>query len=151
MLIGAISDTHGHLPLPAIDALQGCDAIVHAGDIGNIDVILKLQKIAPVTAVLGNCDDPFGYGQEISGRAEPLLGGVRFCITHRPRDIGEVRPDVSAVIHGHTHRRRDEWVDGVRFINPGSAVEPREADGMRSVALIDVEDAAIEEVRFVLF
>jgi predicted phosphodiesterase len=29
------------------------------------------------------------------------------------------------VLHGHTHVPRDETIDGVRWLNPGSASQPR--------------------------
>src|SRR5262249_42074904 len=56
MIIGVISDTHG-LPRPeAIQALQGSEHIIHAGDIGSPEIIPALEKIAPVTAIRGNVD-----------------------------------------------------------------------------------------------
>ncbi len=56
--IGVISDTHGLLRPEAIKALSGSDFIIHAGDIGSIDVIDQLANIAPVTAIRGNVDKP---------------------------------------------------------------------------------------------
>jgi putative phosphoesterase len=54
--IGAISDTHGLLRPQALAALAGCDPIIHAGDIGNPDVLARLGALAPVYAVRGNVD-----------------------------------------------------------------------------------------------
>ena len=54
--IGVISDTHGLLRPGAIDALQGVDLIIHAGDIGDRNIIDELGALAPVVAVRGNMD-----------------------------------------------------------------------------------------------
>ena len=56
MKIGLISDTHGQVPNPVHTALAGVDCILHAGDVGPMDVITELEAIAPVHAVLGNTD-----------------------------------------------------------------------------------------------
>ena len=53
-LIGVISDTHGLVRPQAIEALAGADLILHAGDIGNQEVLDTLNQIAPVIAVRGN-------------------------------------------------------------------------------------------------
>ncbi len=55
--VGLISDTHGLLRPEALEALKDSDLIVHAGDIGKIDVIDALSEIAPVFAVRGNVDN----------------------------------------------------------------------------------------------
>jgi hypothetical protein len=59
--IGVISDTHGQLRPEAVAALQGCDRIIHAGDVGTADVLDGLRLVAPTVAVRGNVDtDDFG-------------------------------------------------------------------------------------------
>lgn len=54
--IGVISDTHGLLRAEALAALEGCDLIVHAGDVGDDDVLRRLKQVAPVLAVHGNTE-----------------------------------------------------------------------------------------------
>jgi uncharacterized protein len=54
--IGIISDTHGLLRPEAELRLAGVDHIIHGGDIGNVDVIAALRRIAPVTAITGDRD-----------------------------------------------------------------------------------------------
>ena len=51
--VGLISDTHGLLRPEAVDALRGSDFIVHAGDVGDPQVLRALSRLAPVTAVRG--------------------------------------------------------------------------------------------------
>jgi putative phosphoesterase len=54
--IGLISDTHNVVRPEALQHLAGCDAIIHAGDICEQEVLDALERIAPVTAVRGNND-----------------------------------------------------------------------------------------------
>ena len=55
-LVGVISDTHGLLRPEAVAALQGCSQIIHAGDIGRVEVLDELRRIAPTVVVRGNVD-----------------------------------------------------------------------------------------------
>ena len=54
--LGIISDTHGTVPAAVHAALAGVDHILHAGDVGPVDIITELEAIAPITAVRGNTD-----------------------------------------------------------------------------------------------
>jgi predicted phosphodiesterase len=51
--IGLISDTHGLLREEALRALQGSDLILHAGDVGDPEILESLRRIAPVVAMGG--------------------------------------------------------------------------------------------------
>ena len=56
-IVGVIADTHGLLRAEAVAALQGCDAVVHAGDIGKPEVIAGLRAFAPrIVAIRGTVD-----------------------------------------------------------------------------------------------
>jgi len=146
MILGLISDTHGHFD-PRIPRLfAGVDHILHAGDIGSARVIQELEAIAPVTAVLGNNDfDPAWRETEVV-----TLGGWKFLVHHIVglRTLSEVlqrrleieQPDV--VVFGHTHQPHEERRDGRLFVNPGYAGKPR--FGMdRSVALLHGTEAEL--------
>ncbi|MGD9851400.1 MAG: metallophosphoesterase family protein [Nitrospirales bacterium] len=52
-MIGVISDTHGLVRPQVFEVFQGVQLIIHAGDIGNAEVLTKLESIAPVIAVRG--------------------------------------------------------------------------------------------------
>ncbi|MCA6106753.1 metallophosphoesterase family protein [Bradyrhizobium cenepequi] len=120
--IGVISDTHGLLR-PEIDAqLDGVAHIIHAGDIGSPDVIAGLRRIAPVTAIRGNVDTG-DWAEHYPGTRTVRLGGRSIYILH---DVHELRLDpgsrgIEVVISGHSHQPRIETVDGVLYLNPGSA------------------------------
>ena len=62
MRIGLVSDTHipeagPELWPEAYEAFEGCEAILHAGDIYDISVVDRLNQIAPTWAARGNGDD----------------------------------------------------------------------------------------------
>ena len=138
MKIGIISDTHGYLDPRIYDAFAGVRTIIHAGDICSPSVLWELETVAPVYAVLGNCDHAV-YGSTIGAVATPTIGGQRFKIVHRPKDIGDISSDIAVVVCGHTHRSLIEAHDTYLFINPGSATNPRNGKAP-SVALLDIKD-----------
>lgn len=54
--IGLLSDTHSYWDERFNQYFADCDEIWHAGDIGSLEVIERLNKICPVRAVYGNID-----------------------------------------------------------------------------------------------
>lgn len=137
--IGIVSDTHGALPDAAEAALAGMDAIVHAGDIGPGCVLDVLGTIAPVTAISGNMD--LGPATMLPHATNVVLGGVRFVVAHRERDLAgsldPVRAGARVAVFGHTHVASIEERDGVLRVNPGSPTAPR-GGGPASVAVVTV-------------
>ena len=57
MRLGIISDTHGLLRPEVFDIFAEVDHILHAGDVGPLDILTELEALAPVSAVYGNTDD----------------------------------------------------------------------------------------------
>ncbi len=141
--LGVIADTHNFLDPQVKDLFAGVDHILHAGDIGQARVIAELETMAPVTAVLGNTDDP-GFGWR---ETEVLtLHGRKLLLHHivNPRDPAEAfqrrlrRESPTAAIFGHTHVPFSEVIGGVLFLNPGSAGRAR-FHRPRSVAILHLE------------
>jgi len=116
--IGLISDTHGQLRPQVIDHLENCDAIIHAGDVCDNEIIKRLEQIAPVHAVGGNMD---GRGKYPASNLIQI-GGYSIYIIH---DLAKIDLDLEAasidiVIFGHSHQP-DRFKHGtVTCINPGS-------------------------------
>jgi len=120
--VGLISDTHGLLRSEAVAALQGCDFIVHGGDIGNAGILATLQAIAPLTVVRGNNDqEPWADG--IAEIEFLRVGGVLVYAIHdlSQIDIDPAAAEVRVVVSGHSHQPKIEERDGVLYVNPGSA------------------------------
>jgi uncharacterized protein len=122
VLIGVISDTHGWLRPEAQQALAGSDYIIHAGDIGDPEILAQLNRIAPVTAVRGNVDHG-EWARKIPPTTTVDIEDVSLYILHRLADL-DLNPQAagfSAVIYGHSHVPKQEMKNGVLYFNPGSA------------------------------
>jgi uncharacterized protein len=147
MLIGIISDTHGHVDRRLAAALAGVEAIIHAGDVGGADVLDELRKIAPLHAVYGNNDEKLG-GLGLPLRADFTLAGVRFHLVHQ---LPHAKPaaDTRVVVFGHSHRtlieHRTTSAGGVPvlYVNPGAAGRTG-FHRVQTVALLRIEDDAID-------
>ena len=121
--VGLISDTHGLLRAEAERFLDGCDHIVHAGDVGAAGVLSRLQAIAPVTAVRGN-NDTAEWAATLPETQRLSLGGVVLLVLH---DLSELErrggtAGAAVVVCGHSHRARvQRQPSGLLVVNPGSA------------------------------
>lgn len=144
LIAGIISDTHGTLPPSAVDALSCADLIIHAGDIGKPAVLDNLKKIAPVFPVKGNMDKG-EWTTKLPDTEVINKVGVLLYVLHDASnlDIDPAAAGFSAVISGHTHRPLIEEHDGVLFINPGSATQPR-SNYPPSIVLLKIEDKSLK-------
>ena len=120
--IGVLSDTHGLLRPEAKRFLAGSDAIIHAGDIGDAEILEELSSIAPLTAVRGNNDR--GAWAEALRETELLrIGSVRILVLHDIAQLGTQAAAIGArvVVTGHSHKPALREEEGVLHLNPGSA------------------------------
>ena len=120
--VGLVSDTHGLLREEAIAALRGSDHLIHAGDIGNADILQRLSAIAPLTAVRGN-NDVGDWAEAVPETQQIKVCGARIYVIH---DLATLAIDprvqgVDVVVSGHSHRPHCERRKGVLYVNPGSA------------------------------
>jgi uncharacterized protein len=148
--IGLISDTHGQLRVKVLESFQGVDLILHAGDIGDLNVITELETLAPVHAVHGNTDDAevtARYGESI----ELQVDGVRIAMTHghtlgAPTAPGLRRmfPTADVIIYGHTHQQRVDRGKPL-LINPGAA-GPARFRLKPAVTLLDLPSLTVTEI-----
>jgi putative phosphoesterase len=143
MMIGIISDTHGLLRPEAREHLTGVDHIIHAGDIGAPEVIAGLRGLAPTTAVRGNIDK--GKWASEHPYAEWLtLGGRTLYVLHNldDLDLDPAAAGIDVVVSGHSHQPKIETVDGVLYLNPGSA-GPRRFSLPIAVATLELASDAL--------
>lgn len=120
--VGIISDTHGLLRPEVEEYLSGVDHILHAGDIGNPDIIAALRRIAPITAIRGNVDTG-AWADEFPETETLRLAGRTIYMLH---DLKALRTDppalgIEVVVSGHSHIPKVETLSGVLYLNPGSA------------------------------
>ena len=158
MRIGILSDTHNHKTNTraalGIFRQEGVTKLIHCGDLTSGEIVLLFAGWE-VTFVYGNGDQNRSelhsavkrIGRPLPGlTATLIIDGVSIGVMHGhhslPRLIGS--GEHRYVLHGHTHIRRDEVIDGVRVINPG-ALGGRHRQ-TRSVAVLDVE---ADDLRFI--
>ncbi len=144
MKIGLISDTHNLLDPRVEELLAGVDQLVHGGDVCRPQLIAELEAIAPVTVVQGNNDSHLGWREtevlEIAGRRlliQHIVNPLAPSRALRER-LRKVRPHL--VVFGHTHEPFCRNLEGILYLNPGSAGAPR--FGLPpSVCLLDLDGA----------
>lgn len=140
MILGLLSDTHGHAQrtVHALELLRkaGAEHLVHCGDLGGEEVLNLLfetrESGTPVTAVPGNVDDwdpglklyadKLGFPLPHHTRFE--IDGLRVAVHHGHDDrlMRTLRADprLDILFTGHTHVAADETDGPVRVINPGA-------------------------------
>jgi putative phosphoesterase len=137
MRVGVLSDTHNLLRPRVIERLAGCDRILHAGDVGDLEILDRLRQIAPVAAVRGNTDS----GATAAALPESLAGqldGLPFRMIHRREDADPAWiPRLRLLVFGHSHRPEIEWRGSCLLLNPG-ACGPRRFHLPLTLAILTV-------------
>mgnify|MGYP000439010988 CR=1 FL=1 len=128
--IGLLSDTHGFLDKKVFEYFKDSDEIWHAGDIGSMEVIEKLENFKPFKAVYGNIDDskirrefPLNLRFECEGVDVFMthIGGYPGRYTRRVREIIRENPP-KLYICGHSHilKVMNDKKYNLLHINPGA-------------------------------
>jgi putative phosphoesterase len=139
--IGLISDTHGLLRPQALRALEGSDLIIHAGDVGDPEILEALKTLAPVFAVRGNVDtEPWALALPETEVVETVPATIYALHDVHALDLDPVAAGFHIVVSGHSHKPARTDQGGVLFLNPGSA-GPRRFDLPVTVALLHVDHA----------
>jgi hypothetical protein len=155
MRLGVIADTHGRLRPSVLDAFAVVDHILHAGDVGRVDLLVELEALAPVTAVYGNTDG-FEVRRRCPRVAQLELDGLAIAVTHgdqfgtpTPAALRAAFPDADVIVYGHTHEPLLELVDRtVTVMNPGAAGPTRH--GLPpSVGIMELEPGLPPRARLV--
>jgi putative phosphoesterase len=161
MILGVLSDTHNnHENLRrALDVFrrEGVTTLIHCGDMTSPETAALLAgfEVKHVSGNMANAPgalrrallalNPDNFsGISYSGQ----IDGVWVAATHGHLSgtIDKFLRDgrYAYVFHGHTHRRRDEKVAGMRFINPGALGGAWHEE--RSICVVDLDEG---EVRFI--
>ena len=144
MRIGVLSDTHGLLRPEAIEALRGCEAILHGGDINRQQILDALEEIAPVHVVRGNNDKE--WAESLPDSLDITLAGKRIYMTHKKRDLPAELPPYDLVVFGHTHRYEMQCVGNTVLLNPGCC-GPRRFNQPITMAIVTLQDDKISVER----
>ena len=146
MKLGVISDTHGVLRDEVIEHLTGCDYIIHAGDVGNKDIIDKLDNITKTFVVRGN-NDKDEWGLTLPEYREIEMDEILIYLVHDKADIPKDLKEVDLVIYGHSHKFSNEKIDNIIYLNPGACGRKRFSLPL-SMAIVEVnlDDIRVEKI-----
>lgn len=152
--IGILSDTHSFWDDKYVQYFTGCDEIWHAGDIGTEDVIDRLEQIAPVRAVYGNCD-----GGMLRRRFKEValfsIEGVKVLMTHIGGYPGKYAPGIKALLlketpnlmvcgHSHILKVIPDGMLNLLHINPGAAGK-QGWQVVRTLVKITIDEGTIKD------
>ncbi|MEQ9218823.1 MAG: metallophosphoesterase family protein [Cyclobacteriaceae bacterium] len=131
MKIGLLSDTHSHLDENIFNYFSACDEIWHAGDIGNMELLEKLEAFKPLVAVWGNID-----GHQVRAATHEAVyferEGKKIYMIHiagkppgyNPRVktmLNKYQPEILVCGHSHVLKIQKDHARNLLFINPGAA------------------------------
>lgn len=121
MKIAVLSDTHGLLRPEVLPALEGVDAILHLGDVGDPAILKTLRSIAPLTAIRGNIDRE-GPCSRLPETEVVLFEGASIYMLHNidSLHLDPAAARFAAVLFGHSHKAEIRRHKGVLYFNPGS-------------------------------
>ena len=137
MKIGLLSDTHNNtenlteaLKIPDRESIR---VVIFCGDVVDAE-LLPLFAGLELHLVEGNVDhDPAGLRRAVERLGNGSTFGLEYVATFEGKRIAALHGHLTDrlieaihsgvhdyVIHGHTHRRRDERIGATRVINPGA-------------------------------
>ena len=163
MQIGIVSDTHNNLNnIDKIISLfneEKVSLVIHTGDIASAKSLEKFSKLdSKLVGVYGNNDRKEKGIKEIAESndftfQEPpktlSLCNKNIAIFHEPDSIDSYllkNEDIDIVIHGHTHRYRNETKNGILFFNPGESAGMN--SGNNAIGLLDLISLEARRVFF---
>jgi putative phosphoesterase len=161
MRIGIVSDTHNNLRncerIVEIFNASGVERVLHTGDITQPRTLRVLAGLrAPLWGVYGNNDlerpelEATCAALSMQFVDPPLRlewAGRRIAVLHDPLEGSAVLLAASeVVVHGHTHRRAIERVNGALVVNPGESAG--HLAGHNAVGILDLRTLGVEIERF---
>ncbi len=163
MKIGVVSDTHNNIK--NIDKLinlfnsAGVSKVIHTGDIANAKSLEQFSKLnSQLIGVYGNNDrNEIGIKEtalkyNFLFKEPPNLINLKdrkIAIFHEPDLIDSflsVNKNIDVVIHGHTHRYRNEIKNGVLYFNPGESAGMLK--GNNAIGILDLKNLEIKRIFF---
>lgn len=126
-----LSDTHSHIDDKMLRFIEPADVVIHAGDVGSMNVLRQLSDIKPTIAVFGNIDDAEMRAQLPQFQVFKIEG-VKVLMTHIGGYPGRYSPGIAnkireekpqLFISGHSHILKvmfDKQLNCMHM-NPGAA------------------------------
>ena len=163
MLVGVVSDTHNNIKnienIINIFNAEQVDLVIHTGDISKAQTLRLFSRLnCPMLGVFGN-NDRFEEGLEevchecnFNFQEPPLsltLEEKKIAVFHEPELIESYlkeKEDTQLIVHGHTHRYREETINNIIYFNPGESAGSLK--GKNAIGLIDLKDLKIRRIFF---
>ncbi len=163
MIIGVVSDTHNNLKnvneIISIFNKKKLELVIHTGDITNATTLEKFSDLnCPLVGVYGNNDLNENGLLEVANRYGFLFKNPPLVIKENQRSIAifhepELIDDflsknkkIDIVLHGHTHRYRNETKNNVLLFNPGESAGMLK--GKNAIGFVNLDNLSIERVLF---
>jgi len=163
MILGVVGDTHNRLcnveKIIDIFNKKKVDKVIHTGDITQAKTLSRFSRLScPLIGVYGNNDLEEKGLKEIAEQNgfnfqhPPFLlkiSNTKIAVFHEPEKIESFLkkdPSIQLIIHGHTHRYRNENIGNVKIINPGECAGI--IKGKNSVGALNLEDFSFERIFF---
>ncbi len=149
--VALLADTHGYLDPRVAALVSQCDLALHAGDIGNADVLAQLlPRSGRVYAVLGNNDTARQWPDDqaelltnippvlrlaLPGGELVLVHGHQLPAAHRHQRLRARYPQARAICYGHSHVVAEDRSELPWVLNPGAAGRARTFGGPSCMVL----------------
>mgnify|MGYP001208526132 FL=1 len=163
MLIGVVSDTHNNIKnIEKIIHLfneEPVDLVIHTGDISKAETLRIFSELdAPLVGVFGNNDRIEEGLKEVcveynfNFQEPPLsitLQGKKIVVFHEPdliKDYIKEHKDIDLILHGHTHRYKEEKIDRTVYFNPGESAGSLE--GKSALGIVNLNNLEIRRIFF---
>ena len=163
MFVGVVSDTHNNIKnIKKIICLfneEQVDLVIHTGDISKAETLRIFSELdAPLVGVFGN-NDRIEEGLEevcveynFNFQEPPLsltLENKKVAVFHEPELIDDYikdHKDTDLILHGHTHRYREEKIDKTVYFNPGESAGSME--GKSALGIVNLNNLEIRRIFF---
>ncbi len=163
MFVGIVSDTHNNLKnikqIVSMFNERKVDYVIHTGDITTASSLEKFSELnCELFAVYGNNDRNEVGLEEVASKYGFMIEEPPLCITidrkniaifHEPENIIkflESNKDIHMVLHGHTHRYREENLEKTLIFNPGESAGMM--SGKNAVGIVDLRDLTVKRIFF---
>ncbi len=163
MRIGVVSDTHNNLKnIDIVISLfnqEKVELVVHTGDITNANSLEKFSKLkCKLLGVYGNNDrnekglKDVAFKNNFLFQEPPNLINLynrNIAIFHEPDLIDDFllkNNSIDIVIHGHTHRYRQEVKNETLFFNPGESAGMQK--GSNAIGLVNLKNLTAKRIFF---
>ena len=143
--VAVLSDTHGLLRPEVIQAITGCDAIIHGGDINNQKILDQLSALAPLYVVRGNNDKE--WAEHLPESIAIQIEDCVLFVVHNKKFVPSELHGIDAVIFGHSHKYAEQMIDGRLWLNPGSCGKRRfDQEITLAILTINGKELSVEKI-----